>query len=106
MISLELLAAQVENFIEDSGDDISSVINHGSVIVFSHVSLIEKNFTYQVSLYETGVITLTKQQPSGNKSCFSSDVSEDSTESLLEEILVKEEKAYNIQDVIAFVMSA
>ena len=49
MINLESLASEIEEFFEVSGDDISSVINHGSVLSFSHTSLIMRNFNYEIS---------------------------------------------------------
>lgn len=103
MLDLEMLEEQIEEFIEFSGDDISSVINHGNVLSFSHVTLIEKNFSYEVSLDENGVITLTKQSPISNKSALDSNVEDTVAETLLEEVVVAKESANNIQDVIAFV---
>ena len=105
MLNLETLETQIDEFIENSGDDISSVMNFGNVLAFSHVTLIEKDFSYEVELYEDGVIKLTKQVSISDKSLFDTDVSEGVAETLFKQVTVKESTANNIEDVIEFVYS-
>ena len=106
MTNLDALETQIDEFIENSGDDISSAINHGNVLEFSHIALIKKNFSYNIELYKNGVIKLTKQVSVSDKSFLESDISEGEAETLLKKVTVKKSKAKNIQDVIEFVMSA
>ena len=103
MINLEAFAIQIEEFFNVSGDDISSVINHGNILSFSHTSLIEKNFNYEVSLDDKGVIKLLSQKSISNESALNQDVSDASAKTLLKEVVVKQGEAFNIQDVIKFI---
>ena len=106
-INLKLLESQIDEFIENSGDDVSSVINHGSVLSFTHVSLVKQNFTYEVTLDDSGVITLTQQEPIRgdlpSESIFNQDTESISSKTLLKEIIVAKEKANNIEEVVAFI---
>ena len=103
MINLESLETQIEEFFNVSGDDISSVINHGNILSFSHTSLIEKNFNYEVSLDDKGVIKLLSQKSISNESALNQDVTGVSAKTLSKEVVVREDKAFNIQDVIKFI---
>jgi len=103
MINLESLASEIEEFFEVSGDDISSVINHGNILSFSHTSLIEKDFNYDISLDNEGVIKLLTQVSVSNESALDQDVSGASAKTLSKEVVVREGKAFNIQDVIKFI---
>ena len=103
MINLNLLEKQIEEFIEVSGDDVSMVINHGDCLAFTHIALTKINFSYEITLSEDGSIKLTKQAQAKNKSAFDQDIEGATAETILNEVIVKEAKASNIQDVIAFV---
>jgi len=106
MINLNLLEAQIEEFFEVSGDDISSVINHETSLSFSHVSLINKNASYDVTLNETGAIKLSKKESISSESFLNQNTESASAKTLLKEVVVIEEKANNIQDVISFISRA
>ena len=103
MINLESLASEIEEFFEVSGDDISSVINHGSVLSFSHTSLIMRNFNYEISIDNKGVVKLLSQKSISNESALDQDVSGASAKTLSKEVVVREGEAFNIQDVIKFI---
>lgn len=106
MIDLNLLENQINEFIEISGDDISSVINLENVLLFSHTALVEKNFNYEVSLDANGVIRLLSQESTSEESELNQDLSGASAKTLMKEVVVKEGTANNIQDVIAFIYAA
>ena len=106
MLDLNLIEAQIEEFFDVSGDDISSVVNHGESVNFSHISLTEKDFSYEINLHNSGLIELVKQSQILNINYLDQNIEESDAITTMKEVVVNSSTASNIQEVIEFIFNA
>ena len=107
MLNIKEFAKEIEQFIEVSGDDVSSVVevDEDNLLEFQHLSLLNFNFSHSFHLCKDGKIELSINNPASftRGSFLDQNIENCETTTLQERVVIDSKNVETIQEVIEFI---